>query len=494
MKFWRSVQRFWLGVALVSLSILGATVLTPPRLVSAASSGTYFDHIVIIAMENTPYSSVFGSGSSSSCPATSAPFLCSMLPYSSTIPSMNNYGATSADVNDFNGCSAACYVGLLAGYSYGVSDGYSSISANLVVNSLQSSGLTWQAYCSESCPRGNDHFPFTAASGTAASSNIFTSNGVTYQSLISAANTASPPNFLWFTPTDNENMHDVSVSTGDSYLRSVLVGSGSITSPASGSLLASKLFTDSTYHTLLYLWWDECGGNNGSCDSNNDAPNLLYGSMVKHAYVSPDSAGMDEYASLWTIESNWGLSALAQGDMAAQSSGYTFNDIFTNGGNGPTGLSSSFTFSPTSISPNSPVAFSASATGGTAPYTYSWNFGDGNTATGANPSHTYATVGSYTITLTTTDNNGATVTKTQPVSVGGSSSPILSNDLWLLTIGLILGATVGTILYLTKYRSQNRRLRDTMIRNNQSRLNSSSGTSRTARTLAKRSKHNISEV
>lgn len=486
------MHRFWLGIVLLSLPILGAMVLTPPQLVSAASSGRYFDHIVIIAMENTPYASVFGSGASSSCPASSAPFLCSMLPYSSTIPSMNNYGSTSADANDFNGCSAACYVGLLAGYSYGVSDGYSSITANLVVDSLQSGGLTWQAYCSESCPRGNDHFPFTAASGTKASSNIFADNTVTYQSLISAANTASPPNFLWFTPTDSENMHDVSVSTGDSYLQTVLVGSGSITSPGTGSLLATKLFTDSTYHTLLYLWWDECGGNNGSCNSNNDAPNLFYGSMVKHAYVSPDSTGMDEYASLWTIESNWGISPLAQGDTAAQSSGYAFNDIFTNGGNGPGGLSSSFTFSPTSISPNSPVAFSASATGGTAPYTYSWNFGDGNMATGANPSHTYATAGSYTITLTTTDNKGGTVTKTQQVTVGGSSPPILPNDILLLTIGLILGAAVGTILYLTKYRSQNRRLRDTMTRNNRSSLNLSSETSRTARTLGKRSKRNLS--
>lgn len=493
MSFGRNIRRFWLGIALVSLSILGATVLTPPRLVSGASSGTYFDHIVIIAMENTPYSSVFGSGTSSSCPASSATFLCSMLPYSSTIPSMNNYGATPADSNDFNGCSAACYVGLLAGYSYGVSDSYGSVTANLVVNSLQSNGLTWQAYCSESCPRGNDHFPFTAASGTKASSNIFTSSSVNYQSLISAANTASPPNFLWFTPTDSENMHDVSVSTGDNYLQSVLVGSGSITSPATGSLLASKLFTDSSYHTLLYLWWDECGGNNGSCDSNNDTPNLFYGSMVKHAYVSSDPSGMDEYASLWTIESNWGLSPLAQGDMAAQSSGYAFNDIFTSGGSGPSGLSSSFTFSPTSIAPNSPLAFSASTTGGAAPYTYSWNFGDGNTATGANPSHTYATAGSYTITLTTTDNNGATVTKTQQVTVGQSSPLGGLNDLGLLTIGLVLGAAIGTILYLTRYRSQNRRLRDTMTRTNQSRLNSSSRTRRTA-PLPSRSKHNPSEV
>src|SRR5213594_1747167 len=414
MSLAHSPNRVGLALLLITLSVLSVALVTSMRPVSAAPTGTYFDHIVIIAMENTAYASVFGSGTVSSCPTSSAPFLCGMLPLGSTLPNYNSYGATAADTNDFNGCSAACYVGFMLGYTYSVTDGYSfsSLSGNpQFVTSLSSAGLTWQAYCESGCPRGDDHFPF---SGT----NTFADSSVSTGSFITAANAATPPNFLWFTPTDSHNMHDVSVSAGDNYLESFLVGSGSIASPASGSLLASNVFANPNYRTLLYLWWDECGGSNGSCDANNASPNLLYGTPVKKGYPSLDTTGIDEYAAVRTIESNWGISPLAQGDTAAANAGYMFNDVFTSGGSSSSSLSASLTYSPSStIATGTTVTFSASAQGGTSPYTYSWDFGDGNTATGASTTDTYATAGTYTVTLTTTDNNGQTSAKTQQVNV-----------------------------------------------------------------------------
>ncbi len=47
-------------------------------------------------------------------------------------------------------------------------------------------------------------------------------------------------------------------------------------------------------------------------------------------------------------------------------------------------------------------SFTGSAIGGIAP-TYSWSFGDTNTATIQNPTHTYAAPGTYSVTLTVTD-------------------------------------------------------------------------------------------
>jgi len=60
-----------------------------------------------------------------------------------------------------------------------------------------------------------------------------------------------------------------------------------------------------------------------------------------------------------------------------------------------------------------------------------WDFGDGGTSTATNPSHTYASAGTYTVSLTVTDNGGATNTKTQSVTVssggGGGSTQLLAN-------------------------------------------------------------------
>lgn len=49
-------------------------------------------------------------------------------------------------------------------------------------------------------------------------------------------------------------------------------------------------------------------------------------------------------------------------------------------------------------------------TGGTAPFTYLWDFGDGTTSTAPYPTHTYATNGPYDICLTITDDIGCTST------------------------------------------------------------------------------------
>ncbi len=66
---------------------------------------------------------------------------------------------------------------------------------------------------------------------------------------------------------------------------------------------------------------------------------------------------------------------------------------------------------------------------------YAWTFGDGSSATGPVVSHTYAAPGTYTASLTVTDNVGATATDTATVTV--TAPPSSSGQLlWRKTLGV----------------------------------------------------------
>lgn len=80
---------------------------------------------------------------------------------------------------------------------------------------------------------------------------------------------------------------------------------------------------------------------------------------------------------------------------------------------------------PTSTSGSAPfyLVLQASASGGTGQdFRYNWTFGDGSGATGSAVSHTYASPGKYTITLTATDSGGNTGSTTLTIVVSPSST------------------------------------------------------------------------
>ena len=64
------------------------------------------------------------------------------------------------------------------------------------------------------------------------------------------------------------------------------------------------------------------------------------------------------------------------------------------------------------------IEFFGDATGGIPPYSWHWDFGDGNTSIEQNPTHVYNTTGSFTVTLTVTDNydNGGNDTTTATIT------------------------------------------------------------------------------
>jgi len=85
------------------------------------------------------------------------------------------------------------------------------------------------------------------------------------------------------------------------------------------------------------------------------------------------------------------------------------------------------------------VAFSASQSTDPdgQPLTYVWNFGDGTTAAGLTPTHTFTTTasgpGSFTVTLTVSDNAGSTAQARQVISLRNTAPVIAGTSLDALT-------------------------------------------------------------
>ncbi len=82
-----------------------------------------------------------------------------------------------------------------------------------------------------------------------------------------------------------------------------------------------------------------------------------------------------------------------------------------------TPLRVSITASHSAVTPGTPVAFTSSVSGGSAPYAYQWSFGDGTRSTEANTSHAYASQGVYEVVLVVQDFMGTKVSAKGQISV-----------------------------------------------------------------------------
>ncbi|HCP32156.1 TPA: hypothetical protein DIT45_02780 [Candidatus Acetothermia bacterium] len=114
----------------------------------------------------------------------------------------------------------------------------------------------------------------------------------------------------------------------------------------------------------------------------------------------------------------------------------------------------SFTYTPPSPLVGSPVRFDGSTShdpDGTI-VSYNWSFGDGASGTGTIVQHPYASTGTYTVRLTVTDDDSATNTATQQVSVTQAPKPDL---------------TVGSISHSPVHPSIGESVTFTIIVNNQ---------------------------
>lgn len=185
-----------------------------------------------------------------------------------------------------------------------------------------------------------------------------------------------------------------------------------------------KLFT-------LFVFLAFAGSMSAQCNTNfslYDSSGTIYG------FNATTGAASTEW---WVFDPSWNSTSYTSWDMihttsvagthtvclyAYDSSGMwcdsTCQSINITTGSGS--CTANFTSTPDTVSGG--VYFTGSASGGSAPYSYFWDFGDGFNGTLTNEYHVYGASGTYTVCLTITDATGCTHTTCSNVTVTLGSS------------------------------------------------------------------------
>src|SRR5207253_209042 len=280
---------------------------------------------------------------------------------------------------------------------------------NIAVDRVEASGRSWKAYM-ESMPSpcfvgdsgtyAQKHDPFIYYDDIRLNSTEC-NKVVPYASFASdLASTATTPNYAWVTPNLCDDMHDCSISTGDTWL-----------SQNVPTILNSPAFT--TQNSLLAITWDEDDGT-----QNNQVPTLVIAKSVPAGFRS--STHYNHYSLLATIESAWGLSPLTTNDASAT----PMSDFFNSTQSAPAFTADS---PPTTANVGAPYSYTFQASGNPAP---TFAVASGALPTGLSLaagtgvlSGTPTTTGSYTFTVSASNGVGSPAV-TPPITITVSAPTV----------------------------------------------------------------------
>jgi acid phosphatase len=282
------------AVGLTLLALSGCTAaITPdadfhgPVVSSVPGAVPRPDHVLVVIFENKRYSQVIGSGA--------APYLNSLA----------TSGANFTDSHGLAHPSQPNYIALLSGSTHGVTD--DSCPQNLgdkpnLARQLIDAGRSFAGY-SEGMPANGfagctspdrnyarKHNPWVDFGNVPASDNLAYEGFPTDFSAL--------PTVSFVVPNMCNDMHDCSVSTGDTW--------------ASHTLPAYVQWA-STHNSLLVVTFDEDDNTNG-----NHIPTVLVGPMVRPGNTNQN---IDHYNVLRTLEDMYGLAPLGAAANAAPITG-----------------------------------------------------------------------------------------------------------------------------------------------------------------------------
>ncbi|MGY4101454.1 alkaline phosphatase family protein [Nocardia sp. R16R-3T] len=241
----------------------------------AATSVPVFDHIVLVMFENHSYSQINGS--------SSAPYFNSLA----------GQGAKFTQSFAVTHPSEPNYLAMFSGSTQGITDDSCphTFSGNNIANQLITAGKTFKSY-SESMPsdgytgctsgqyaRKHNAAPFF--------SNVPATSNLMYTDFPNSSNYASLPTVSYVAPNLCNDMHDCSISTGDTWLH---------------NNMDAYAQWAKTHNSLLIVTFDE---------DNGSSSNHIFTTFVgAHTQVGTFSNQINHYNVLSTIESAYGLSHL----------------------------------------------------------------------------------------------------------------------------------------------------------------------------------------
>jgi PKD repeat protein len=182
------------------------------------------------------------------------------------------------------------------------------------------------------------------------------------------------------------------------------------------------------------------------------------------SFTSVASGGAPPYSFLWQFGANSATSA-------SQNTSYTYDLVGTYTANltvrdsASGSVTKSWTVTPEppplgvtiSASTQTPsvgqvVSFSSIPFGGSAPYTFTWSFGDQGSASSQDPTHSYAATGTFTVTLIVHDKTGNSANATVSEVVSGAGAPSSSSTTGLWEIGIAVVLLLAVILIVLVWR------------------------------------------
>jgi immune inhibitor A len=170
------------------------------------------------------------------------------------------------------------------------------------------------------------------------------------------------------------------------------------------------------------------------------------GTTVRHAYTTPGAY----FATVHYTD--------AAGAQVSNFTTVTVNNALSATYKVATGPTSPTLASGSSVSTGTSLEFSTSISGGTAPFTIVWGFGDDSYGYGVESTHAFATAGSYNVTLFIEDAVGAEWNASYHLTVtsSSSSSSFGSNFDEGLVLGIILGAAIAAVILFVAARPRSK--------------------------------------